>query len=104
MAKLESTKEKGSSTYAQQQSALLELGRSALSGTDQAALRSQVARLVAQTLGVEYAAVWELLLPDESAVVLTAGTGWEGNPVGHATIDLVSSYPASDVLSSISEA
>ena len=88
---------------AKQQSALVELSRSALSGTDQAALRSQAATLVAQACGVEYAAIWELL-PDESAVVLTAGTGWEGDAVGHATIDMVSTYPAAHVLRGTSEA
>jgi PAS domain S-box-containing protein len=86
---------------ASQQAALVELGQSALAGTDIPSLMQQAVALVAHTLGVEYSAVLEPL-PDGSALVLRAGVGWEEGAVGQATIDVERTALANYLLSSTS--
>jgi len=63
----------------------LQLGQRALVGGDLTALMNEAAVLVADTLGVEYTEVLELL-PDGQALLLRAGVGWKEGLVGHATV------------------
>jgi PAS domain S-box-containing protein len=71
---------------ARQQALVAKLGQHALAGTDLSALMDEAATLVAQSLGVEYSKVLELL-PDRDAFLLRAGIGWKEGLVGHATMD-----------------
>lgn len=71
---------------ARQQTAVAELGLSALTGTDLSGLMDELVSLVAQTLEVEYCEVLELL-PDARTLVLRAGVGWKDGLVGTATVD-----------------
>ena len=72
-------------SYAAQRAAVAELGQRGLEGTDPDALMKQAAVLVAQSLGVEFSRVMELL-PDGKSFLLRAGAGWEEGLVGKATI------------------
>jgi PAS domain S-box-containing protein len=72
-------------TLAQQQAALADLGRQALTATDRTTLFDHAVSLVAETLAVEYCKVLELL-PDGSALRLQAGAGWRNGFVGAATV------------------
>jgi PAS domain S-box-containing protein len=71
---------------ARQQALVAKLGQYALAGTDLFALMDEAATVVAQSLGVEYSKVLELL-PDRDAFLLRAGVGWKEGLVGHATMD-----------------
>jgi PAS domain S-box-containing protein len=71
---------------ARQQALVAKLGQHALAGTDLSALMDEAATVVAQSLGVEYSKVLELL-PDRDAFLLRAGVGWKEGLVGHATMD-----------------
>jgi PAS domain S-box-containing protein len=68
-----------------QQALVAKLGQHALAGTDLAALMDEAATVVAQSLGVEYSKVLELL-PDGDTFLLRAGIGWKEGLVGRATI------------------
>jgi PAS domain S-box-containing protein len=68
------------------QAALAEIGQKALRGDHSGNLPDEAVALVAQTLGVEYCKVLELL-PDGKALLLRSGTGWSTGLVGHATVD-----------------
>jgi len=68
-----------------QQAAVAELSQRALVGTDLATLMQEAADLVAQTLGVEYCKILELM-PDGSRLLLRAGVGWKEGSVGQATV------------------
>lgn len=71
--------------YANRQALLAELSQMALAGVELSTLIQQATSLVAQSLGVEFCKVLELL-DDESAFILRAGVGWEKELLGRATI------------------
>jgi PAS domain S-box-containing protein len=71
---------------ARQQALVAKLGQHALEGMELSALMDEAATVVAQSLGVEYSKVLELL-PDRNTFLLRAGTGWKEGLVGHATMD-----------------
>ena len=68
-----------------QQAAVAELGERALRGVELFTLMDEAAVIVAQTLGVEFCKVMELL-PDGNALLLKAGIGWKERLVGQATV------------------
>lgn len=68
-----------------QQAVVAELGRQAVTGTDLDALFADAVARVAETLGVEYAGVLELM-PAGQALRLRAGVGWQAGQVGRATV------------------
>ncbi|MFQ5665997.1 MAG: ATP-binding protein [Candidatus Binatia bacterium] len=68
-----------------QQAVVAELGQYALANSDLSVLMEHAVRVVATTLGVEYAKVLELL-PGGSELRLRAGVGWNEGLVGHATV------------------
>jgi two-component system cell cycle sensor histidine kinase/response regulator CckA len=70
---------------AQQQVVVAELGQRALAGSDLSELMHTSVVAVAQTLGVEYCKILELLQPDD-VLLLRAGVGWQQGCVGHATV------------------
>ncbi|HEY9675240.1 MAG TPA: PAS domain S-box protein [Waterburya sp.] len=74
-------------TRARQQAAVAELGQQALAGHQLKHLMNQAVALVAQILEVDYCKVLELL-PDEQAVLLRAGVGWQEELVGKATLSI----------------
>ncbi len=69
-----------------QQAAVAQIGQRALSGIASSALMEEVTALVAQTLGVEFCKILELL-PDGKALLLRAGIGWKNGFVGAATVN-----------------
>jgi PAS domain S-box-containing protein len=69
-----------------QQAAVAQIGQRALSGIASSALMEEVSALVAQTLGVEFCKILELL-PDGKALLLRAGIGWKNGFVGAATVN-----------------
>ncbi len=69
-----------------QQALVARLGQHALAGTDLSALMDEAATVVAQSLGVEYSKVLELLA-DRDTFLLRAGVGWKEGLVGHATMN-----------------
>lgn len=68
-----------------EQAALAKLSQSALATSDVSALLNQAAELTALTLAVEYCKILELL-PDQSALLMRAGTGWKAGVVGETTV------------------
>jgi PAS domain S-box-containing protein len=71
---------------AHQAALVAKLGQHALAGTDVSALMDEAATVVAQSLGVEYSKVLELL-PDRDTFLLRAGVGWKEGLTGHVTMD-----------------
>jgi two-component system cell cycle sensor histidine kinase/response regulator CckA len=72
--------------YAQKQAVVAEIGRLALTGGELKDLFAAAVSFLAQTLGVEYCKVLELL-PDGDAMILRAGVGWkEEYAIGQATV------------------
>jgi PAS domain S-box-containing protein len=69
-----------------QQALVARLGQHALAGTDLSSLMDEAATVVAQSLGVEYSQVLELL-PDRDSLLLRSGVGWKEGLVGRATMD-----------------
>ncbi|MDB6110452.1 MAG: Two-component hybrid sensor and regulator [Pedosphaera sp.] len=69
----------------QQQAAVAHLGHLALTGGDEQALMDQTMVTVAQTLGIEFCKVLELL-PGDKAMLLRAGIGWKPDQVGKAHV------------------
>ncbi|MER3408843.1 MAG: hypothetical protein C4306_01780 [Thermoleophilia bacterium] len=67
-------------THVAQQRAVAELSRLALAETDHDSLLQAAAQAIADTLGVEYAGIWELA-PDEQALLLVSGVGWSRQPL-----------------------
>jgi PAS domain S-box-containing protein len=65
--------------------AVVELGTRALTATDLAALMTDVVTIVARTLGVEFCMILEML-PGGDALLLRAGTGWNPESIGRATV------------------
>lgn len=70
---------------ARQQAVVAELGQRALSGVDLSSLMDEAVTAVAQTLGVEYCKVLELL-PEGKELLLRAGTGWKEGCVGYSKV------------------
>jgi signal transduction histidine kinase len=62
-----------------------DLGQRALSGVELSVLMDEAATLLANTLRVDYSAVWEIVAPG-STLLLRAGVGWSTGLVGHATV------------------
>jgi PAS domain S-box-containing protein len=69
----------------QQQAGVARLGQQALAGADVATLMQTAAALVAETLGVEYCKVLELL-PSGNELLLRAGVGWQEGLVGQLKV------------------
>lgn len=78
------TAEKEIEIHARQQRAVADLGRRALTA-NLATLMDEAVSVVAETLGVEYCKVLELL-PEENALLMRAGVGWQEGLVGRATV------------------
>jgi PAS domain S-box-containing protein len=72
-------------TRARQQAAVVELGQRALVGADLSELNDLAVALVAQTLGVEFSKILELL-PNGRALLLRSGVGWRAGCVGKKTV------------------
>jgi|GEM_PF-1921555 len=70
---------------ARQQSAVATLGFDALAGTDLQALMDEAARLIVQTLGLEFSDILKFL-PASSNALLMAGVGWKKELIGSAKI------------------
>lgn len=70
---------------ARQQAVVADLGLLALAAPDLQPLFDQAVARVAETFGVEFCKVLELL-PERNAVRLVAGVGWNAGLVGHATV------------------
>jgi len=85
------------STRARQQAAVATLGQRALEGLELATLLDEVVVCSADTLGVEYCTVLELL-PDDRTLLLRAGVGWHAGLVGVATVELGTPSQASYTL------
>ena len=68
-----------------QQEAIANLGRQAVGGADLSALMRTVTELVAETLGVEFCKILELL-PGNDAFLLRAGVGWQEGLVEQARV------------------
>ena len=73
-------------TRARQQAVVAALGQRALVGIDLATLLDEAVVCVADTLGVDYCNVLEVL-PDDHTMLLRAGVGWHTGLVGTATVD-----------------
>ena len=89
--------EEGLRARARQQALVAKLGQHALAGTDLSALMDEAATVVAQSLGVEYSKVLELL-PDRDTFLLRAGVGWKEGLVGHVTMDAKADSEAGCIL------
>jgi signal transduction histidine kinase len=76
-----------------QQAAIAELGQRALADIGLSTLLDEATSIVARCLAVEYGSVFELL-PDDSTLLLKAGTGWADGLVGHATFRVADGSPA----------
>jgi PAS domain S-box-containing protein len=70
---------------AKQQAAIAHLGQRALSGINFSTLMDEMVTLIAETLGVEYCKVLELL-PDKKSLLLRAGVGWQPGLVGNTQV------------------
>jgi PAS domain S-box-containing protein len=69
-----------------QQAAVAKVGQRALSGIELSPLMEEVTALTAQTLGVEFCKILELL-PGDEALRLRAGVGWKEGLVGRAMVN-----------------
>ena len=72
--------------WSQQQAAVATLGTLALAAGDPQAVFAAATRLVAETMGVAYGTVLEVL-PNGQTLLLRAGVGWESALIGQATLD-----------------
>jgi len=70
---------------AAQQAVVAQLGQRALAGADLDELFREAVSRIAETLGMEYCKVLELL-PDGKTMLLRAGVGWTEGLVGKATV------------------
>ena len=75
--------EEGLAERARQQQAVAELGTRALAGGDPVELMNDAATVLAETLGVEFAEIFELL-PGEQELLLRAGYGWRQDQIGRS--------------------
>ncbi len=71
---------------AQQQVVVAALGQQALAGLDLDMLMADAVASVAETLGVEFCKILELL-PNDQHLLIRAGVGWKPGVVGHALVD-----------------
>ncbi|HZO83373.1 MAG TPA: PAS domain S-box protein [Candidatus Binataceae bacterium] len=69
-----------------QQGVVARLGQRALEQIDPVKLMEEAAVLLAETLGVERSAIFELQ-PGGKSLLLRAGYGWEAGAIGQATMD-----------------
>jgi signal transduction histidine kinase len=69
-----------------QQAVVAELGQLVLSGIELPVLLDKIARLVVQTLNLEFCQILELL-PDHDILLLRAGIGWQEGVVGQVAVD-----------------
>lgn len=76
---------------------LAHLTRAVFMDADLPTLMYDAVTLVAQTLAVEYSAIWEFL-PDRRTLLLQTGIGWQAGAVGHATLDLSIASPAGETV------
>ncbi len=77
--------EKALAERSRQQAAVALLGMRALGTGSWQGLMEETTRVVAQTLGMEFCKVLELL-PDRQTLLLRAGVGWKEGLVGRATV------------------
>ncbi|HEU5329940.1 MAG TPA: GAF domain-containing protein [Thermomicrobiales bacterium] len=84
---------------ARQQAAIATLGQRALAGADLDALTDEAAAVVAAMLEVEFCKVLELL-PDDEALLLRSGVGWQEGYVGRAIVGADTDSPAGYTLRS----
>ncbi len=80
-----------------EQAAVAELGTLALTGLDLPAVYEKAATLVAQTLGVAYSMIFDLL-PDKKRMLLQAGFGWGAELYGKFQRELTPNSVATFVL------
>jgi len=80
-------------TLARQQTALVQLGQSTLSGIPVSMLFEAATKTVAGTLGVEYSAVLEVS-PDQDTLLLRAGVGWKSHLIRPASFGGGHAYSA----------
>jgi signal transduction histidine kinase/ActR/RegA family two-component response regulator len=73
---------------ARQQAAVALLGQHALAGNDLTEFMNEVAVMAAETLGLEFCAILELM-PDNQPMLLRAGMGWNAECVGRTTVETV---------------
>ena len=71
---------------ARQQAAVAALGQQALAGNDLTDFMNEVAVIIAETLGVEFSAILEIML-DGQPMLLRAGVGWNARCVGGTTVE-----------------
>ena len=69
------------------QSVVADLGERALRGAPLSQMLDDAASQVAQSLGVDYCKILELL-PNRDALLMRSGVGWKPGNVGHATVGL----------------
>jgi len=69
------------------QSVVADLGERALRGAPLSQVLDDAASQVAQSLGVDYCKILELL-PNRDALLMRSGVGWKPGNVGHATVGL----------------
>jgi GAF domain-containing protein len=72
-------------TRLRQQAAVVQLGQSAIFNSDLQLLMDEVARVVGETLDVEFCKVLELL-PERRSLLLRAGFGWKDGHVGKTVV------------------
>ena len=82
---------------ARQQIMIAELTQSVLADMGLLCLVQQAVTHVTQVLQVQAGAVWELL-PDNTALLLQASTGWQADAIGHTTVPLDSTSPLAYLL------
>ncbi len=83
----------------QQQAAVARLGLQALASARVVDLMDSALNTVREMLGVDLAAIWEVL-PDGSGLRMCAGVGWSQGTVGSAMVGLETESPAGFVLRS----
>jgi PAS domain S-box-containing protein len=84
---------------ARQQAVVAHLGQRALSGVAMQTLLDEAVQLLAQTLGIEYCEILQLL-PEGEKLLLVSGVGWKEGYVGRATVDAVPDSQADYTLAS----
>ncbi len=84
---------------AHQQAAVAALGQAALTGVDLLTLLEQTAVFVAQTLDLDFVAIYERA-EDGATMQLTAGFGWNSGVIGEMTVEIGPRSMAAYVLES----
>lgn len=83
--------------HAYQQAAVAQLGQQALIVTDLTQLLNAAVTLVTQTLKVNLCGIWKLL-PNDCALLLQAGIGWQEGLIGSAWVGAQSNSHLGDAL------